>query len=56
MHGGGTFSGEALEKGGSPLFWRLEQDGNHVGTGNSPDEVIKENPVADIMIAYLLFK
>jgi len=56
MRGGGTFSGEALEKGEIPLFWRLTQDGNHAGTGNSPDEVLKENPVADIMIAYLLFK
>lgn len=56
MRGGGTFSGEALEKGGIPLIWRLAQDGNRVGTGSSPDEVLKENPVADILVANLLFK
>jgi len=54
--GGGTFSGEASEKGGIPLFWKLAQDGTNVGTGNTPDDVLKENPAADILIAYLLYK
>lgn len=54
--GSGTFSGHPIEDGVIPLFWRLAQDGNRVGTGNIPDEVVKDNPNADILIVSLLYE
>jgi hypothetical protein len=56
MKSWGTFSGAAAEKGCLPLFYQLALDGSKVTNGNSPSEVVENNPDGDILIASLLFE
>ena len=53
MRSGGGYSDFRPVKGRIPLFWRLSGNEQIVSTGETPDEVLRKNPDANILRAYL---
>ena len=53
IRGAGTFAVVRAEKGRIPLFYRVGGIVAAIGAGETPDQVLKSNAEADVLLAYL---